>query len=78
MEQVAGIEPALSAWKAEVIAIIPYLHIWYFLLLLKIPNNQLKKGTVYENFISIYLLYQKFFKMSNFFYFRLYLFTNST
>lgn len=27
MEQVMGVEPTLSAWKAEVIAVIPHLHI---------------------------------------------------
>ena len=34
MEQVEGIEPSSSAWKAEVIAIIRHLHI-YFLYFLK-------------------------------------------
>ena len=28
MEQVMGVEPTSSAWKAEVIAVIPHLHIW--------------------------------------------------
>ena len=30
MEQVAGIEPASSAWKADILAVIRYLHMTHF------------------------------------------------
>ena len=41
MERVAGVEPAYSAWKADVIAVIPHPHIKrYFFYELKIPNNR--------------------------------------
>lgn len=33
MEQVAGIEPAPSAWKADILAVIRYLHNFAMLLM---------------------------------------------
>lgn len=61
VEHVTGIEPVSSAWKAEMLAVTPHVHIEYFLLTVKnTQNNLTTRGIIF----LIFLLYQKIFLKS--------------
>lgn len=66
MEQVKGIEPSFSAWKADALAIVLHLR-KHFLYIVENAKQSIKRIRIEKNFVCfIYLLYIKFLKMSNF------------